>query len=139
MKKLSLILVFIGFVVELGFSQEVDLLFSHLTTEDGLSNNSVKNIIQDNNGFLWFATLNGLNRYDGNKIKIYKSEPGNPNSLSHNRIYTLYEDSLGFIWIFTFDNNLTRFNPVTEEFININNIIKLKYNHSYEFNARELI
>ncbi|MBN2613750.1 MAG: hypothetical protein JXB00_19490 [Bacteroidales bacterium] len=86
---------------------------------EGFSDNSVRHIIQDKKGFLWFGTLNGLNRYDGNEIKIFKSEPGNPNSLSYNRILWFMEDSLGYLWITTFDGSYHRFDPRTEKFINL--------------------
>ena len=49
--------------------------FNHLTTEDGLSNNNVYDIIQDKLGFIWFATDDGLNRFDGYDFKIYRNDP----------------------------------------------------------------
>ncbi len=93
--------------------------FEHVTIEDGLSNNSISNIIQTQNGFLWFGTLNGLNRYDGKEIKSYTYEPGNKYSLSSNRIYYLFEDSLNYIWILTYNFQVLRFDQQTEKFINI--------------------
>lgn len=99
------------------FSQEK---FDHLTIKDGLSNNSISSIIQSKDGFLWFGTLNGLNRYDGKEIKSYTYEPGNKYSLSSNRINYLYEDSLSYIWILTYEFQVLRFDPQTERFININ-------------------
>ncbi len=60
--------------------------FDRLTAEDGLSNIQVRGITQDNYGFLWFGTANGLNRYDGSSIKVYRLDPDDPNSLSHNNV-----------------------------------------------------
>ena len=57
-----------------------DLQFSHLTTEDGLSEGRVWDITQDSRGFMWFTTLDGLNRYDGYEFKVYRQERKNPNS-----------------------------------------------------------
>ena len=51
-----------------------DLRFDHLTTEDGLSSNEVLCILQDSHGFVWIGTFNGLNRYDGHTITVYKNE-----------------------------------------------------------------
>ena len=46
--------------------------FDHITTEDGLSENRVWGITQDRRGFLWFTSLDGINRYDGHEFKVYK-------------------------------------------------------------------
>ena len=94
--------------------------FEHLTIKDGLTNNSVRNIIQSENGFLWFGTLNGLSRYDGKEIRNYSYEPGNQNSLSSNRIYYLLEDDWNYIWLLTYEYQVLRFDPQTERFINLN-------------------
>ncbi|MBN2214658.1 MAG: hypothetical protein JW723_10475 [Bacteroidales bacterium] len=98
--------------------------FKHYGIGDGFSDNSVRQIIQDKKGFLWFGTLNGLNRYDGNNIKIYKTEPGNPHSLSYSRISQLMEDSCGYIWLSTFNNEIQRFDPRSEKFVNLNQLIE---------------
>ena len=61
-----------------------DLKFTHLTTNDGLSQGYVIAILQDRRGFMWFATRDGLNRYDGNAFVVYKNNPNDPGSLSSN-------------------------------------------------------
>jgi hypothetical protein len=68
------------------------LRFGHLTIEDGLSNNSVTGIAPDDKGFMWFGTFEGLNRYDGYDIKVYRHDPDDPNSLSHNVVRSIYQD-----------------------------------------------
>lgn len=100
------------------------LHFKHYGIGDGFSDNSVRQIIQDKKGFLWFGTLNGLNRYDGNSLKIYKTEPGNPNSLSYSRISRIKEDSYGYIWLSTFNSEIQRFDPHTQKFVNLNQLIQ---------------
>lgn len=97
--------------------------FERLSIEDGLSNNSIRDILQDSRGFLWFGTLSGLNRYDGNKIKEYKVELGNPYSLANDRIVAMHEDGYGYIWSITFDGSFNRFDPRSDRFININSLI----------------
>ncbi|HYG37058.1 MAG TPA: two-component regulator propeller domain-containing protein [Cytophagales bacterium] len=77
----------------LGFSQKPDLRFKHISSIDGLSHNFIRNIVQDSKGFMWFATADGLNRYDGYKVKFYKNEIGNNKSLNHNDVWLLFENS----------------------------------------------
>jgi ligand-binding sensor domain-containing protein/signal transduction histidine kinase len=90
-----------------------DLRFSHLTTRDGLSQGYVTAIVQDRSGFMWLATRDGLNRYDGNAFVVYKHNPNDPGSLSSNFIQDLLEDDQGCLWIGT-NNGLNRFDPRSE-------------------------
>ena len=92
------------------------LKFTHLTTNDGLSQAYVTAILQDRVGFMWFATRNGLNRYDGNTVLVYKDEPGDTNSLSSNFIQALMEDARGYLWLGT-NTGLDRFDPTSERFV----------------------
>ncbi|MCC8170334.1 MAG: hypothetical protein LIP00_00835 [Parabacteroides sp.] len=66
--------------------------FSHLGVQEGLSQVSVLKIYQDADGFLWFGTRNGLNRYDGYEFTVYRNEVNNPQSLSDNYITDITED-----------------------------------------------
>ncbi|HWI93498.1 MAG TPA: two-component regulator propeller domain-containing protein, partial [Flavisolibacter sp.] len=81
------------------FSQKPDIRFEHLSTEEGFSQNLVTCILKDHYGFMWFGTDDGLNRYDGYKITLYRNNPKNPKSLSGNLINGIFEDSKGNIWI----------------------------------------
>ena len=92
-----------------------DLKFTHLTTNDGLSDNRINSILQDRRGFMWFATEDGLNRYDGNTFVVYKNNPADPNTLSANLIQNLIEDGHGDLWIGTWDG-LDKLDPTTERF-----------------------
>lgn len=80
----------------------------HLTTANGLSNNTVRYIYQDNKGFIWFCTLNGLNRYDGNTFRTFLPEnvPGKV-SLADGRVKSVCEDRYGFLWIATSDDRFS--------------------------------
>ena len=73
--------------------------FRHLKVENGLSNNNVKAILKDSEGFLWVGTDNGLNRYDGYSFKVYQPKEGNIHSLESNDIWNLQEDDCGNVWI----------------------------------------
>jgi ligand-binding sensor domain-containing protein/signal transduction histidine kinase len=90
-----------------------DLKFTHLTTNDGLSQSYVTAILQDRRGFMWFATRDGLNRYDGNTFLVYKNNPNDPGSLSSNFIQDLMEDERGYLWIAT-NTGVNKFDPTTE-------------------------
>lgn len=90
--------------------------FTHYTADDGLSQNRVMDIMQDKQGFMWFATWDGLNRFDGKHFRVYKGEPGDPNGFSNNRLNSIQEDAFGYLWISTNDFEVYRFNPRTEQF-----------------------
>ncbi len=90
--------------------------FENLSMQDGLSHSTVSCIVQDRYGFLWFATQDGLNRYDGYEYKTFYHDPGNPNSLSNNGLICLMEDHAGNIWVGTSAGGLNKFDPVTETF-----------------------
>lgn len=75
--------------------------FTHLTSEQGLSHNVVRCILQDSQGFMWFGTLGGLNRYDGYTFTIYHHLRSDPDSLSSDTITALYQDRMGTLWIGT--------------------------------------
>jgi ligand-binding sensor domain-containing protein/signal transduction histidine kinase len=93
-----------------------DLRFTHVTTDDGLSQGYVVAILQDRRGFMWFATRDGLNRYDGNSFVVYKNNPEDPASLSSNFLQDLMQDKQGYLWVAT-NTGVDKFDPVTERFI----------------------
>ena len=90
-----------------------DLKFTHLTTNDGLSQSYVVAILQDRRGFMWFATRDGLNRYDGNAFVVYKNNPNDSGSLSSNFLQDLMQDDHGYLWIAT-NTGVNKFDPETE-------------------------
>ncbi len=90
-----------------------DLKFTHLTTNDGLSQGYVVAILQDRRGFMWFATRDGLNRYDGNAFVVYKNNPKDSGSLSSNFLQDLMQDDHGYLWIAT-NTGVNKFDPETE-------------------------
>jgi signal transduction histidine kinase/ligand-binding sensor domain-containing protein len=98
------------------FSQTSKSKFTHLTTSEGLSQNSVFGIAKDYKGFMWFATDEGLNKYDGYKFTIYKHNPENASSLANNSLYGILEDATHNLWVLT-DQGLDRFERSTETFV----------------------
>lgn len=81
---------------------------------EGISQLSVMDIYQDSKGYLWFATKNGLNRFNGKEYVIYRHEDGNEQSLSSNSISSVTEDHEGYLWVGTY-NGLNRINLNTNQ------------------------
>lgn len=101
------------------FSQNNNIEFRHLSSDDGLSQNFVSCILQDQKGFMWFGTKDGLNRYDGHTFAVYQHDPFDTTTISANYITALYEDSRGYIWIGTLNGGLNCFDRNTEIFHHI--------------------
>ncbi len=91
------------------------LQFQNIGIEQGFSQNSVSDILQDSRGFMWFATPNGLFQYDGYKFKTYSNEENNPNSISHNQLVDIQKGRNGSIWCLT-NSVINRYNPVADNF-----------------------
>ncbi len=79
----------------------------------------IYDLLQDKKGFLWFATKDGLNRYDGYNFRVYHHDPFDPFSMAGNEIQALFEDHLGRIWIGTVNNGADVFDPQTGRFYHL--------------------
>ena len=97
--------------------QKQQLRFGHLGTDQGLSQSNVICILQDSHGFMWFGTQDGLNRYDGYELTIYKNLVTDPYSIGNNLIKSILEDSRGNIWVGTWGGGLNRFDRAKNRFI----------------------
>jgi len=98
--------------------QAGEIMFEHISSNQGLSNNLVRDIIQDEKGYLWMATSGGLNRFDGHSFQTYKTIFGDQQSLSDSRLSIIFEDRNGFIWARSILGNLHRIDPVYGNVIN---------------------
>lgn len=103
-------------------AQVTDLSFEHILSDKGLSQNTIHSVIQDREGFIWFATEDGLDKYDGYNFTVYKNDIHDKNSISDNFIWTIFEDKSGILWIGTNSGGLSKFNRNTEKFVNYKNI-----------------
>jgi hypothetical protein len=101
--------------IPVALSEGQGLRFRPLSTGEGISQTTAAAGVQDNLGFLWFATPFGLNRYDGYSFKTYKHEMGNPASLACSNVRTLFKDHAGNLWA-ACDESLDRFHPRDETF-----------------------
>lgn len=91
---------------------EQEIRFNRLTIAEGLSQSSVMAITQCHDGYMWFGTQYGLDRFDGHQVRSFQSDPDDPFSLSHSRINALKTAADGLIWVAT-GRGLDRFDPRT--------------------------
>jgi len=92
------------------------LRFDTISLEQGLSQSTVFCMLQDSQGFMWFGTEEGLNKYDGYTFTIYQHDPEDPNSMGGNRISAILEDDSGTLWIGTDDGGLDHYDREFEQF-----------------------
>jgi ligand-binding sensor domain-containing protein len=102
-------------IVKIPVTDGNDIKFERLTTAEGLSHIKVSHIAQDNQGFMWFGTQYGLDRYDGYNFKVFVHDPKDANSLSGVLISELFKDRDGQLWI-ACGQFLDRFDPATGKF-----------------------
>jgi signal transduction histidine kinase/ligand-binding sensor domain-containing protein len=98
-------------------AQQKHLQFNHLTPIEGLSSSIAVSVIQDYKGFLWFGTHDGLNRYDGSNIVVYKNNPLDSNSLIENHAQSIFEDHDNNLYIGTWAG-LARYDRDRDRFVN---------------------
>jgi ligand-binding sensor domain-containing protein len=103
-------------IVHLGVTDRHDLRFVRLSRSQGLSQQRVTHIVQDDRGFLWFGTQYGLNRYDGYRFRVFKNDPTDPESLCDVHINALFKDRAGRLWVGC-AYSVDRYDPVTEKFV----------------------
>jgi signal transduction histidine kinase/ligand-binding sensor domain-containing protein/CheY-like chemotaxis protein len=97
-------------------SQEVERKFYRLSMEERLCHNDVYAVIQGHQGFMWFATQNGLARYDGNRFLTLYHDPLNSNTIASNNFGKLLADRDGMLWLGTWGEGLDRYDPTTGTF-----------------------
>ncbi|HYV94113.1 MAG TPA: two-component regulator propeller domain-containing protein [Chitinophagales bacterium] len=109
-------LLFISLETRGSFAQPQQIQFQHLTVANGLSDNRTTDITQDKFGFIWIGTQEGLNRYDGYHIEVFRHKANDTTSLPSNLINCLFTDSKGTLWIGT-DKGLAQFDYGKNNFI----------------------
>ncbi|MBA7524053.1 Sensor histidine kinase RcsC [subsurface metagenome] len=124
----SILILYILVCPVLSFAQDNNLIFSRITTEDGLSSSWVRCIYQDAYGFIWFGTSDGLNRYDGYEIKEYKSDESNPNAIVNAAINYIDRREDGKLWICT-ERGVDIFDRDHDVFIDFPYLDKIRVTH----------
>ncbi len=115
----------------------VEVHATHITTDDGVANNSIRSVYQDSKGFIWMGTLNGLSRYDGNTFVTYRPEGGSKISLADHRIWGLEEDEDGLLWVFTQANLISCFDLQQERFVDFTGCGEYKQPYSQRMTDHE--
>ncbi|MCB1646836.1 MAG: hypothetical protein KDI36_15360, partial [Pseudomonadales bacterium] len=90
--------------------------FHHLSAEQGLSQSYVYSIAQDDKGFIWLGTQNGLNRFDGHQFTVFRYDPDDETTISGETIRHIHRNQQGKLWIATDSAGLNRFDPLTGNF-----------------------
>ena len=117
------IIFFIGFVILLFTKQAYGQNFERISNKEGFNQNTVNAIEQDKYGFLWYATPNGLIRYDGYEFKTYSTQSKSNGSISSNNVTYLFNDKDGILWIGT-NVGVNIYIPSLERFFTV----PIKYN-----------
>jgi len=109
-----------------------NLRFERLAVDEGLSQISVESVVQDDKGYIWLATHDGLNRYDGYEFKYFRHDSQDPHSLSNSFVNVIYKDNQGRLWVGT-KGGLNRYDHQTQRFIryshDVNNTDTLSHNY----------
>lgn len=102
---------------------QIKCKIEHYSTENGLSHDGVRKILKDCDGFMWFGTWDGINRFDGQNFVTYKTRPGDSSSLKINRIDNIVEDNDGYLWLEVYDNQIYRFDKRNKKFLAISKLL----------------
>ncbi len=117
MKKLFYLFQALLFSVSAFCTDVTSIKFEYLTVDDGLSQGTIEDILQDKQGMMWFATRDGLDRFDGQKFTVFRNNRNDPNSLASNWILSLAIDRNEKLWIGS--GGLNMYDPVTDRLIRI--------------------
>ncbi|GAA5520675.1 ATP-binding protein [Aliifodinibius salicampi] len=113
---ICLLILLVLFQAEETFAQDRNIEFNHLTQQDGLSQSTGQVIYQDSDGFMWFGTNDGLNRYNGYQMTVFKHDPEDSTTISSNNVSEIYEDNEGVLWVGTSGGGLNKFDKETQQF-----------------------
>ncbi|HEY6899879.1 MAG TPA: two-component regulator propeller domain-containing protein, partial [Puia sp.] len=105
-------------VLHCAIAQPAHINFTSLGTRDGLLSNTVSAILKDRYGLMWFATNDGLNKFDGKNFVVYRHGMGDTTSLRSNEVLALHEDAEGGLWVGTSGGALSKYDRQRDCFIN---------------------
>ena len=114
--KVGLLFLILSLSSSVVFNEE--LIFKNFNSADGLSQHDVNCIIQDKDGFMWFGTNDGLNKYDGYNFKVFRPSKNTSSSISGRIIQKIESDYYGNLWIASLDGGLNYYNLEKEIFFN---------------------
>jgi len=120
--RLFILSILVLFLIDIK-AQNVSFKFKNYSIEDGLSQSTVYSFLEDDLGYIWIGTRDGLNRFDNNNFVSYYPVYGDSNSLSNRSVRSLVKDREGFIWVGTDGGGVDRLNPVTNTFISLCDLV----------------
>ncbi len=100
--------------------------FRTLDDTDGISSNVIIEIIEDSHGYIWIGTINGLNRYDGARVRVFRPNENDSTTISISSIQSIAEDANGMIWLGGKEGVLNVYNPTSDKF----KVVKLPHHKS---------
>ena len=109
-------MLFLAFAYRLASQTQASVTM--LTVNDGLSQGMVFDLLQSRDGFIWIATKDGLNRYDGSRFEVFSPDPFNPFAIANSEVRSIFEDSRGWIWV-AFQAELDIFDPSSGRFYHV--------------------
>lgn len=107
----------------------------YYSTEQGLSHQAVTAMVKDREGFMWFGSWDGINRFDGHSFVSYKSSPGDRSPLGSDRIDQIVEDQLDHLWLLAYDKHIYRFDKRTVQFLPLSRVIRQPDNQKITFTS----
>lgn len=116
MKSAFIYIVFCFSALHFTLAQD-DYKFRKFTQDHGLPNDIITGIVQDDFGFIWMATQDGLCRYDGYNFKTFHHDPSDTTTIAHDRLFCMIRSKSGMIWIGTEGGGANAFDPNTEKFV----------------------
>ncbi|MBS1601878.1 MAG: hypothetical protein JST42_04370, partial [Bacteroidetes bacterium] len=117
-RKIAIVFLLVAGLGGTSVGQPGPVKFTSLGTKEGLVSNSISAILKDRYGWMWFATSDGLNRFDGSNFKVYRHKAGDTTSLRANEVLALHEDRAGNLWIGTSGGALSLYDRKKDAFIN---------------------
>ncbi|HKK42533.1 MAG TPA: two-component regulator propeller domain-containing protein [Bacteroidales bacterium] len=113
MKKIALLILLCPALIR-AFPQKPEIQVERISVQQGLPDHSINTIMQDNHGFIWIGSNNGIYKYDGYNFTFFRDHPGRPDLPPFKSVYKIQQDKFGFLWIIS-DAGITVFDPEKEK------------------------
>ena len=116
LRRLLFFTIFFSHLSYLAAQHDQNYIFSHMGSQDGLLSDDIRSVTQDKKGYIWIATMNGLQRHDGQRFLSIRQKANDPFSLPNNRIFNLFSDGMDKLWLHCGENHLGYMNISDHKF-----------------------